>query len=416
MKKKYILLLSFTLIWSCLYSQNKANEYIIKDVNLIDGTGNDPQIKSVWIKDKSIFKISDFDLLVASDSIKIIEGAGKFLIPGLIDSHVHLLAGRTLEGETELLQKMLKTGVTSVLDLAGDARDFAYLSKQQKRGSLEVPELYFSALFTDIEWMKKDFRMVAFPDGKNGDLPFLQAVNKETEIKIAVAKAKGTGASVIKIYANLSPEIIGEIASEAKKLGMMVWCHATQFPTTSEQLLGKDIDVFVHADLLAFKPNKDVPTDYHTWLQTYYNNDSTYQKLYDDLDIEDLLNKMKEEKIILDPTIINYPSEKVPLAVTIAKMAHEKGIKMTTGTDVPGHPTLREIYALVEKVGLTPIEAIMSSSKNGAEAIGISNSHGTIEEGKMANMVLLNKNPLINIRNLETIDSVILNGRQIGMD
>ena len=91
-------------------------------------------------------------------------------------------------------------------------------------------------------------------------------------------------------------------------------------------------------------------------------------------------------------------------------------MKITTGTDIQGFPTLEELYLMVEVIGLSPKEALMSSSKNGAEAIGIEKTHGTIEIGKVANLVLLNKNPLENIRNVEKIDLILIRGNAVSLD
>jgi len=115
---------------------------------------------------------------------------------------------------------------------------------------------------------------------------------------------------------------------------------------------------------------------------------------------------------ILDATLVawKYSDKASALATKIIKRAHELGVKITTGTDIQRFLTLEELYLLVEVVGLTPKEALMSSSKNGAETIGIEKTHGTIEIGKVANLLLLNENPLNNIRNVEKIDKILVRG------
>jgi imidazolonepropionase-like amidohydrolase len=409
--KRYIVIIILTFISSSAsYSQDITNETIIKETYLIDGTGNESEVKSIKISNGIITQIGKLDELLVTENTTIIDGSGKYLIPGLIDSHIHLMMGGDENEQKGLLLKMLKTGVTTVQDLVGDARDLAYYSKQQDRGIIQSPEIYYAAMFTTTDFMKKDFRMRMFPEGQHGELPFLQAVNENTDFKKAIARAHGTGATAIKLYAGLSENIIKNLTKEAQEMGMKVWCHPTQFPLTVQDILKIDIDVFCHAGLLAYT-SQNVPSEYHEWFKNLYN-DEHYKVFPDSLEIDDILNTMLEHNTILDATLVawKYSDKGFELATKIIKRAHELGVKITTGTDIKGFPTLEELYLLVDVIGLSPEEALMSSSKNGAEAIGIAKTHGTIEKGKVANFLLLKENPLINIRNVEKIHKVFING------
>ncbi len=157
MKKYIILSILFFVSVSSIYSQEEIKETIIKNTYLIDGNGNEPELKSVKIVNGIITQIVKFDELSATENSIIIDGSGKYLIPGLIDTHIHLMMGGNENGHKELLLKMLKTGVTTVQDLVGDARDLAFYSKQQKRGLIQSPEIYYSAMFTTTDFMKKGF-------------------------------------------------------------------------------------------------------------------------------------------------------------------------------------------------------------------------------------------------------------------
>lgn len=410
--KRYIVILILSFISSTAsYSQKFTIETVIKETNLIDGTENGPEVKSIKISNGVITQIGNFEEISFTENTNIIDGTGKYLIPGLIDSHVHIMMGGDANGQKELLLNMLKTGVTTVQDLVGDARDLAYYSKQQKRGIIQSPEIYYAAMFTTTDFMKKDFRMKMFPEGQNGELPFLQAVDENTDFKEAIARAHGTGATAIKLYAGLSGSIIRNVTKEAHEMDMKVWCHPAQFPLTVEDILNIDIDVFCHAGLLAYT-SQNVPSEYHDWFKNLYN-DEHYRVFPESLEIDDILNTMLEHNTILDATLVawKYSDKAFELAIKIIKRAHELGVKITTGTDIQGFPTLEELYLLVDVIGLSPKEALISSSKNGAEAIGIEKTHGTIEKDKVANLLLLNENPLINIRNVEKIDKIFINGR-----
>ncbi len=413
MKKQILIIILSIISVSALHSQDVTSETIIKNVYLIDGNGNEPMLNSIKISNGIITQIAKFDELSATENTIIIDGSGKYVIPGLIDSHIHLMMGGDENGQKELLLKMLRTGVTTVQDLVGDARDLAFYSKQQKRGLIKSPEIYYAAMFTTTDFMKKDFRMRMFPEGQNGELPFLQAVNENTDFKKAIARAHGTGATAIKLYAGLTENIIKNLTKEAHKMNLKVWCHPAQFPLTVQEILEINIDVYSHAGLLAYT-DKNVPSEYHKWFENLYKNEH-YKTFPETLDIDSILKAMLEHNTILDATFVawKYSDRAFELSTKIIKRAHELGVKLTTGTDIQGFPTLEELYLLVEVIGLTPKEALMSSSKNGAEAIGIEKTHGTIEKGKVANLLLLNENPLTNIRNVEKIDTILVNGKVI---
>ncbi len=370
-------------------------------------------MKSIKIVNGIIAQIGKFEELPAAENTIIIDGTGKYLIPGLIDSHTHLMMGGDENGQKELLLKMLKTGVTTIQDLVGDARDLAFYSRQQKRGIIKAPEIYYTAMFTTTDFMKKDFRMSMFPNGQNGELPFLQAVDENTDFKQAIARAHGTGATAIKLYAGLSENIIRNLTREAHEMDLKVWCHPAQFPLTVQDILEIDIDVYCHVGLLAYT-NENVPSEYHKWFENLYK-DEHYKVFPKILDIDSILKAMLEHNTILDATLVawKYSDEAFELSTKIIKRAHELGVKLTTGTDIQGFPTIEELYLLVDVIGLSPKEALMSSSKNGAEAIGIEKTHGTIENGKVANLLLLNESPLINIRNVEKIDKILINGNVV---
>lgn len=416
MKRYLTIIILLFLSASAAYSQNDLQETIIKNVSIIDGNGNEPVLNSIKISNGTIKQIGNFDELAATDTTNIIDGTGKYLIPGLIDSHVHIQFGGDENGQKQLLLKMLMTGVTTVQDLVGDARDLAFYSKQQKVDIIQSPEIYFAAMFTTADLMSKDSRMEMFPGGEHGELAFLQAVDENTDFKKAIARAHGTGANVVKLYADLSANIMENLTKEAHEMDMKVWAHPAQFPLTVQDIIHINIDVFCHAGLLAYTPD-NVPSEYHDWLPNY-NKDEHYKVFPADLNIDRILKGMVEKDIILDATVSawKYSEKSSELAKKITKRAHELGVKITTGTDIQGFPTLEELYLMVEVIGLSPQEALMSSSKNGAEAIGIEKTHGTIEIGKVANLVLLNENPLENIRNVEKIDLILVRGNTVSSE
>jgi imidazolonepropionase-like amidohydrolase len=110
-------------------------------------------------------------------------------------------------------------------------------------------------------------------------------------------------------------------------------------------------------------------------------------------------------------------------SIKLVKTMKDAGVKLLAGTDTSPNPyaipglfpgfSLHDELTLYVEAGLTPMEALQTATRNPAEFFGLSNELGTIEKGKLADLVLLDANPLQNITNLDKINAVVLNGRLI---
>jgi len=255
-------------------------------------------------------------------------------------------------------------------------------------------------------------------------MPFMKAVTDTTNLEMAVAEAKGTGATAIKLYAQLDGALAKKITAEAHNQLMQVWSHADLTIASPVEVIDAGVNTISHAGMLARWPSKKIPDE---WKKPGLS-ENFWDSAFLSLPVNDYITSMLKNKTILDATLLVYKnrlddpslSEAAKLttvaqwniAKRFAKLALDKGVPVCTGTDSDEKKYVqREIKLLVSDAGFTPMQAIISATKNGAMAIGIENKTGTIEKGKKANLVLLNANPLENINNIDKIELVIKNGK-----
>ena len=116
--------------------------------------------------------------------------------------------------------------------------------------------------------------------------------------------------------------------------------------------------------------------------------------------------------------VYEWAEEKIPVFLENILKAHRAGILIATGTDAggpvgfnfQGYNTPWEVKLLV-KAGLSPMEALVAATKNGAIVIGVEDQLGTVEVGKLADLLILGKNPLDNIENIREIENIIYKGK-----
>jgi imidazolonepropionase-like amidohydrolase len=193
------------------------------------------------------------------------------------------------------------------------------------------------------------------------------------------------------------------------------------FPAKPSEVVNAGVSVISHAEMLYFErflTKKSIPEE---WKKK--ENPESSSEYWDaeikKIGLDTLLDAMKKKGTILDATLTVYSTmiKKDPksrwkgeISTRITKLAHEKGVKVCTGTDSDDLFVNEELKILVKFCGFSEIEAIIAGTINSAEAIGIEKTHGTIEKDKMADLVILNKNPLEDIRNIDDIYMVIKSG------
>jgi imidazolonepropionase-like amidohydrolase len=249
-----------------------------------------------------------------------------------------------------------------------------------------------------------------------GQVPWMQAITAETNLPFAMAEAVGTGATAVKIYGDLSSSLVKNITVEAHRQHLLVWSHAAVFPALPSDIADAGVDVMSHACLLGYQmsnppllTNED-PTRVDA--AKFLKPNPTMSALY---------QNMKQRGIVLDATLFPYEFKQShscsgALSDYLAREAYQAGVLLSAGTDDdplwddPNSAIDAELILLVHKVGVTTADALRAATVIGARAAGQENEAGSIEVGKLANLVVLNKSPLEDIANIRSVYMVIKRG------
>jgi imidazolonepropionase-like amidohydrolase len=253
-------------------------------------------------------------------------------------------------------------------------------------------------------------------------VPWLQAVTAETDLPLAVAQARGTGAAGIKLYADLPAAAVNRIVAEAHRQGFPVWAHATIFPTSPAEGIAAGIDSVSHAYMLAYELNPTGSLSYHT------KPAIDVAKLKADTTVlPAIFAEMIRRGTILDATVHTFfeadlhkkpeAAARGPVCALVTAAAYRAGVAISAGTDfVPAaadaYPGLQtEMETLVRDAGLTPADVIRAATSVAARALKADDRMGTIAAGKLANLVIVSRNPLTDITALREVVLTVKRGR-----
>jgi len=402
---------------------------LYRHATLIDGTGSsarpDMAVLVVGERIKAVAPAAD---LAPPSGARVVDLSGRYLLPGLIDTHEHLATPPNRRQAEASLRRDLYGGVTAVRDMADDLRAVAELARASLKGEIAAPDIYYAALMAGPSFFA-DPRTIAVSYGyPPGHTPWMQAIDDETDLRKAVTLARGTSATAIKIYANLPGDLVARIASEAHRQGMLVWAHSAVYPATPAEVVAARPDAMSHACSLAHQV-AGTPATY----QSRTPMDAAPFLGADNPAIAGLLAKMKSQGTILDATTSIYahydaiaaadPKAKKPLcsgpmSAALTRQAWKAGVQVSAGTDwvAPWDdrwPTLfHELSALNRSVGMPPAEVIRSATLVGARAAGREADMGTVAPGKLANLIVLTRDPLADLENLKSLELTIKRGRE----
>lgn len=401
---------------------------VYRHANLIDGTGGAQRPgMSVLIEGERIKAVAPDAELAAPAGAKVVDLAGEYLLPGLIDSHEHLATPPNRRAAEANMRRDLYGGVTAIRDMADDLRSVGELARESRAAEVPGPDIYYAALMAGPSFFVDPRTHAANFGVDPGKAPWMQAIDDKTDLRTAVTLAKGTSATAIKIYANLPPGLVKQIAAEAHRQGMVVWTHSAIFPTTPAQVLDARPDVISHTCYMAYQV-VGVPASYQARVRV---DPRAFGGGANPV-MAGLFARMKAQGTILDPTLRVYaadaerfaknPKGRAPLcdldlAASLTRQAFQAGVPLSSGTDGiapasdPWPTVYDELALLVSKAGLTPAQAIHAATEVGARAAAQARDMGTIAPGKLANLIVLKRDPTLDIENLKSLQLTVKRGR-----
>ena len=425
----------------------------IVGATLWDGTGRAPVANAVTVvRGDRILCAGAAGECEVPQGARIIEARGQYLIPGLIDSHVHLLFLQNGSASEELgldLRDLLAQGVTAVRDMGNSPA--ALLSRVS--GFQATPRVFAMQLVAGPGFFYPAMRPVRTARGVElHQAPALTMqwlgwtpiqFNRGDNPDEVVATARQVGAMGLKLYAQLDSGSVRRLTLAAHRAGLTVWGHAWVQPASVGEQTAAGMDGVVHAAGLAgelFTPEERDTLVRDGDLQVATATAATATSA-EDPRVLATLDSMAAHGTMFEPTLDatrhsvatydarvrhvttqqeGYVRAAAQFGVEVAREAVRRGVRISAGSDHVAYgpvgdraSVFGELRLYVDSLGLSPTAALLAATRDAARAIGGEPGRqiGTIEAGHYADLVMVAKNPLEDIDNLEAVEWVMRGGK-----
>lgn len=434
------LLLATTLVLGACRSDSGEARLLLHDVTLVDGTGREPvRGTTLIIRGHRIESIHPSAAVRPGPGDSVVDGSGLWAIPGLWDAHVHL--SKTGSSALPLLVGM---GVTTVRDMGGNLEELREMQRSIADGALVGPGIFAAGPMLEAS---ATLERMKYGSSREPVHVTRIAIPDEDRARVVIDSLAQLGIDFVKIREYETEATYRAVVEAARARDLRVAGHA---PFSMDPVAGAALGVasFEHASypypldtvpserariLEAFiRDSVAIVPTLVTWETQVMDPDSLAALLADSAGVRDprrplisdgLLHEWRADVEDIDPRASGYYAGYWGflnrMSEDLAAM-HAVGVPLIAGSDLagtslfPGYSLHDELERLVEWVELTPMEAIISATRLPARLLGASDSLGTIEPGKVANIVLLSADPIADIKNTRRVRAVMLRGNYLG--
>lgn len=437
-------------------------ELVIHGVTIIDAVNGVRENRTVVVDEGRITMVAEGD--VSIDALESVDGAGHYLIPGLWDFHVHLTYDERLTAAMPGL--FLNYGITSIRDTGGPLESVLPVVEALRAEGATAPRVFFAGPLLD--------GADVVYDGENNAL--LGIANPDLETARAnVARIADAGVDFLKVYEMVSPEVFEALVAEAEARGLPMDGHVPLSMRARdvgprvqslEHLRNIELDCASDPEALLAKRRQRLRNPDRVSGAQLRSSLHALQRLaavaaYDEGECDDVISAMSTTiqvpTLRLNALVLQPPFDrpdwdilldKLPPGIeqswrtttesrrgaeqsgddtfatwslSLVERMHRAGVPIGAGTDTPisfaapGYSLHSELEMLV-RAGLSPLEALRSATVRPAEFFGMASEMGTVEEGRLADLVLLSQNPLDDIANTRTIEAVVSKGVLLSRD
>lgn len=421
-----------------LLAQAVAAALAITRVTVIDGTGAPPrQDVTVLVRDQRVAAIGPSNKVLVPKGATVVDGRGKFLIPGLWDLHTHLSKARG-----SALALFVTHGVTGVRDMGGDHQELLGWRRAIEAGERVGPRIRMAGPY--FESARRESGRSPSTDVE----PRTRArigVRTVADAHRLVDSVAAIGVDMIKVRTWDSLSIYHALGEAAARHGLPFVGHADRL--SIDDILRSGQRSIEHPPnplpggsaterreryaRLAAANVAVVPTLVVWHLDLLVADSIAARTVRDSLGLQDperkylsayLLADWREQLGEREPGLVELLRDVYPKVRTMWREMLEAGVRVLPGTDTavllvyPGASLHEELELFVNELGMTPMQAIVSATGEATQFLGVSDSLGTIQHGKLADMVLLDADPLEDIRCVRNIRAVIRGGRYLDRD
>ncbi len=445
----FTFLLVLFILMGCQSEEKESYDIAILNGQVIDLESGKVEEKDIFIFEGSITKIGNADSVGKFESKQTIDASGKFLLPGFWDNHVHFRGGDSLvKSNKNFLKLFIANGITTVRDAGGDLTG----PVTQWKSEIENGHLIGPTIFTSGPKI----------DGPNATWAGSLEVENDIDINNALDVLQRIPVDYVKLYdSRISGKNYLNTIAEAEKRGLITSGHMP-FSVTLEETIAAGIDGIEHLYYIM----KGCSADEREITQKLVDGEIGFwdampllRKSYSDSTASKTFQYLKNNGVFVTPTLhigktLSYLDEvdhsndpyldymgkgiiktykgrinRVKNATsktlqdrkeldtffgTLAKSLNDAGVALLAGSDsgaynsytYPGMSLHKELQEMVVN-GISPLNALRTSAYNGAKFLKQDAAYGHIEAGKIADLVLLDANPLENIKNTESIYMVI---------